>query len=90
MNIRGIDTEATSKNIKDILKARNITPKEVQTVLELESVQSVYKWLNPKSKSIPSLDNLIRLAKILNCSIEDIIIIKEANDENENMKGKGK
>ncbi len=90
MSIRGIDTEATSKNIKDIMKARNITPKEVQTVLELESVQSVYKWLNPKSKSIPSLDNLIRLAKILNCSIEDIIIIKEANDENENMKGKGK
>ena len=38
-----------------------------------ENPQAVYKWMS--GKSLPSLDNLIILSRILNTSIESILVI---------------
>ena len=84
MSIRVIDTEATCRNIKDILEERRITPKEVQRALQLDSVQAVYKWISPRIKTMPSLDSLVQLANYLNCRIEDILVMKEVNVDKEN------
>lgn len=81
MSIRVVDNEATSFNIRRILEERNITPKMVQKTLKLNSVQAVYKWINPKNKAIPSLDNLVQLANYLNCGIEEILVMKEIDVE---------
>lgn len=77
MSIRVIDNEATCSNIKRILEERSITPKEVQKALQFDSVQAVYKWISPKSKTMPSLDSLVQLANFLDCGIEDILVMKE-------------
>ena len=82
MSISVIDYEATRLNIKRILDERNISPKEVQEALELGSVQAVYKWLNPKNSTIPSLDNLALLAKFLDCKIDDLLVMKEIGEDN--------
>ena len=40
-----------------------------------ENPQAVYKWLS--GKSLPSLENLLILSKLLNISIENILVIDE-------------
>lgn len=83
MSIRVIDSEAICCNIKRILEERGITPKDVQKALRFDSVQAVYKWISPKTKTVPSLDSLVQLANFLDCEIEDILVMKEINDDNE-------
>lgn len=76
MSIKVIDNVATSENLKKMFLEHEFTPQEIQRGLNLESVQAVYKWINPKYKSIPSLDNLIQLTHILDCTLDDIIVQK--------------
>ncbi|MBQ8326602.1 MAG: helix-turn-helix transcriptional regulator [Lachnospiraceae bacterium] len=47
--------------------------KDVQEVMGFENPQAIYKWLS--GKSLPSLDNFIILSRILNTSIEDILVV---------------
>ena len=74
-----IDTEATCRNLKEMLEKQNYTAKEVQFKLGLETVQAVYKWLSPNNRTIPSLDSLVQLADMLECSVEDILVYKESD-----------
>lgn len=41
--------------------------------MRFETPQVVYKWLS--GKSLPSLDNFVILSRLLNTSIEDILVI---------------
>lgn len=77
MSMRVIDLEATSINIKELMASKGYNPREIQMELELESVQTVYKWINQKYKSLPSLDNMIMLAHLFDCSVEDILVTCE-------------
>ena len=47
--------------------------KDVQEAMGFEYPQAVYKWLS--GRSLPTLDNFIILSKLLNTSIEDILVI---------------
>jgi hypothetical protein len=38
-----------------------------------ENPQAVYKWLN--GKSLPNVDNLVILSRVLHTSIEDILVV---------------
>ena len=49
-----ISKEETGKRIRKLLAESGITVRDVQEELELDSPQSVYKWL--KGKALPSLD----------------------------------
>ena len=40
-----------------------------------ENPQAVYKWLS--GKSLPNLENLLILSKLLNISIENILVVDE-------------
>lgn len=69
-----VDMESTGKKIKALLEERNITPNEVKDILGLGSLQAVYKWFS--GKSIPSIDNLGVLAKLLDTPIDDIVVFR--------------
>ena len=77
MGEKVINNEATCRNIKRMMEERNLTPKDVQDALRLDSVQAVYKWLNPRVKAMPSLDSLVQLATLFGCNIEDILVLNE-------------
>lgn len=47
--------------------------KDIQGAMGFETPQVVYKWLS--GKSLPSLDNFVILSRLLNTSIEDILVI---------------
>lgn len=77
MSIKVVDNEATCLRLKEMFAERGHTPKEVQRALQLESVQAVYKWLSPKNKTMPSLDSLVQLANMMDCQLEDILVLRE-------------
>ena len=67
-----IDIIATGKNIKNIMQSRNITVKDIQQFLGLETPQSVYHWLN--GRNMPTIDNLYALSELFQMTIDAIII----------------
>lgn len=68
-----IRQEATGKRIKELLHDNGYSVKDIQEVMGFENPQAVYKWLS--GKSLPSLDNLLILSKLLHTSIEDILVV---------------
>lgn len=68
-----IQQKATGERIRELLLNRGYTVKDIQEVMGFENPQAIYKWLS--GKSLPSLDNLLILSKVLHTSIEDILVI---------------
>lgn len=57
------------------MKTNGYTVKDVQEVMGFENPQAVYKWLS--GKSLPNLENLLILGKLLNTSVENILVLDE-------------
>ena len=70
-----VKQKETGENIRRLLKSNGDTVKDVQEVMGFENPQAVYKWLS--GKSLPNLENLLILSKLLNISIENILVIDE-------------
>ena len=68
-----INMTATGSNIKTLIKAKGIKVTELQNILGFNTPQSIFKWM--RGESIPSIDNLVILAHILNVTIDEIIIL---------------
>lgn len=66
-----IDMKKTGVKIKMLCKERNITVRDIQNNLCIGAFQSVYDWFS--GKTLPSVDNLFRLSKLLNVHMEDMI-----------------
>lgn len=63
----------TGCRIKELLLKNGYSVKDVQTVMGFENPQAVYKWLS--GKSLPNLDNLLILSRMLHTSMEDILVV---------------
>ncbi|MCR5108965.1 MAG: helix-turn-helix domain-containing protein [Lachnospiraceae bacterium] len=72
-----IDKKATAKRLKKMFLECGIKPEDVKEALQFESVQAVYKWLNPNNKTLPSIDSIVQLAHLMNCPLDDILVTKE-------------
>lgn len=68
-----IQQKETGKRIKELLHHNGYTVKDIQEIMGFENPQAVYKWLS--GKSLPSLDNILILSKVLHTNIEDILVI---------------
>ena len=68
-----IRQKETGNQIKRLLKENGYTVKDVQNAMGFENPQAVYKWLS--GRTLPSLDNLVILSKMLHHSIEEILVI---------------
>lgn len=66
-----IDMVATGVNIRHRMKEKKITVKKLEDIMGFNTPQAIYKWL--KGKSLPSIDNLVILAEVLDCAIDDIL-----------------
>lgn len=70
----GIDSVATGKRIHDLMKCKGLSMKAVSEEV-LVSQQSVWKWC--KGQTVPSLDNMVILSRILGVPMDDIIVVNE-------------
>ena len=69
-----INLVKTGNNIKALMVKNNISVVKLQDILGFTTPQAIYKWF--WGQSLPSVDNLVILSKVLNVSIEDILVIE--------------
>ncbi len=67
-----IQPEQTGQRIKELIVSHGYSVRDIQDFMGFDNPQAVYKWLN--GKSMPSLDNLLILSKVLGTSIDDILV----------------
>ena len=69
-----LDLDATGAKIKTLMKQRGITPRQMQLILNFPYVQTVYNWF--AGKNMPTIDNLVVLAQVLEVAMDDIIVTR--------------
>lgn len=69
--IYGIDVKATGERIDELMKKHQLTDKALAGLLGI-SIQSVNKWRH--GKNLPDTENLYILSRILDITIEDILV----------------
>lgn len=68
-----IDLKATGSNIVKLRKELGLSVRDLQTYFGFESPQAIYKW--QWGESLPTVDNLYALSKLLNRSMEEILVV---------------
>lgn len=69
-----LDMVGTGEKIKKLRKFNNISVSTLQEVFGMANPQAIYNW--ESGKNMPSIDNLLILAQIFDCSVESIIATK--------------
>lgn len=80
-----LDLEATGSKIKTIMKQRGVSPRQLQLIMDFPYIQTVYNWF--AGKNMPSLDNLVVLAQILDVTMDDLIVTRSVEVEIDDMEG---
>ena len=68
-----IDPAATGKNIMRLRLEQGLTVRDVQVFFGFEEPQAIYKWQH--GTAMPTIDNLVVLAAVLDVPMDEIIII---------------
>lgn len=79
MNYPMIDTKATGAKIKGLRKEKHLKVRDVARYMGFEYEQAVYKW--ERGDSLPTVENLYALSRLLEVSIDSILIGCEEKDE---------
>ncbi len=70
-----IDPVLTGANITRLRKQAGLSVHDLQVIFGFNSPQAIYKWQS--GASLPSLDNLIVLAKVLDVPMEAILVTRQ-------------
>ena len=80
-----LDLEATGSKIKTIMKQRGVTPRQLQLIMDFPYVQTIYNWF--AGKNMPTIDNLVVLAQLLDVTMDDLIVTRTVDVEIDDMEG---
>lgn len=67
-----VDLKSTGNKIKSLRKECGFSVRDIQDVFGFEYPQAVYAW--EQGKNVPTIDNLLVLARLFEVSIEEIVI----------------
>ncbi len=73
--IPAIDMVATGQNIARLRDARGMTVRDLQEIFGFATPQAIYKWQH--GTALPTVDNLLVLAAVLDVHIEDILAVRQ-------------
>lgn len=73
MDLPTIDMIRTGKNINRLRKQANLSVKDLQNIFGFATPQAIYKW--QQGSALPSIDNLVVLAAVLQVSLDDILVV---------------
>ena len=68
-----IDTKATGAKIKAIMKEKGFKIGDIQDKCGFNTPQAIFKWM--RGDAMPSIDNMVILAHLLDVTIDEIIIV---------------
>lgn len=77
MTMPTIDMQSTGQNIITMRKTVGMTVKDLQDIFGFSTPQAIYKW--QQGVAMPTIDNLVVLAKIFQTTIDNIIVIKNGS-----------
>lgn len=69
-----VDVTATGQNIKRMMQAQGMSVRDLQRVFGFTTGQAIYKWF--QGKCLPTIDNMVILAKIFHVKVDDILIMQ--------------
>lgn len=72
MKMPTVNMKATGQNIKTKMIAKGMKTADVQAVFGFNTPQAIFKWF--RGDTIPTIDNLVILAKIFDTTIDALII----------------
>lgn len=75
MNHVILDRNKTGERLRKLIVSSSYTYDDIANVLNLQSSRVIYDWVN--GFKFPKIDHLIVLSKILEVSIEDILVLNE-------------
>ena len=70
-----INMTATGANIRALIKAKGLKVADIQNICGFNTPQAIFKWM--RGDAMPSIDNMVILAHLLNVTIDKIIIINK-------------
>ena len=74
-NLPVIDMVRTGQNIGRLRKQAELSVKDLQDVFGFATPQAIYKW--QQGAALPTLDNLVVLAAVLQVRMDDILVITD-------------
>lgn len=75
MAIPTIDMAETGQNINRLRQNAGISVRDLQNIFGFATPQAIYKWQH--GTAMPTIDNLIVLAKVLGVKVDDILVIND-------------
>ena len=76
VNLPTIDMTGTGQNINRLRKQAGLSVKDLQDILGFATPQAIYKW--QQGAALPTIDNLVVLAAVLQVRLDDILVIDAA------------
>ena len=74
-NLPVIDMVRTGQNIGRLRKQAGLSVRDLQDVFGFATPQAIYKW--QQGAALPTLDNLVVLAAVLQVRMDDILVITD-------------
>ena len=73
-NYVSIDMEQTGRILRQKIRQKGYSVKDIQKLLHLSCPQPVYRWF--KGQILPSVDHLYVLSRVLSCHMEELLVEK--------------
>ena len=70
-----IDMKATGENIRRLRETRELSVRDVQKFFGFEEPNAIYQW--QRGSCLPTVDNLCALSKLMEVTMDDIIVLKK-------------
>ena len=67
-----LDAVLTGRKFHNAIKQSGYSIRELQEMLGLSCPQPIYRWI--KGRTMPSIDNLYMLSRILGVPMEDLLV----------------
>lgn len=74
-NLPVIDMVKTGQNIGRLRKQAGLSVRDLQDIFGFATPQAIYKW--QQGVALPTLDNLVVLAAVLQVRMDDILVITD-------------
>ena len=72
-----LDAVLTGRKIHSAIKQSGYSIRELQEMLGLSCPQPIYRWI--KGRTLPSIDNLYMLSRILGVHMEELLVPRDAS-----------
>ena len=76
VNLPVIDMVKTGQNIARLRKQAGLSVRDLQDIFGFATPQAIYKW--QQGAALPTIDNLVVLAAVLQVCLDDILVIDTA------------